>query len=674
MNLNAVNRAVTLLTRLFDPQKPTQAFLPPTAGKPVFSETPKPYLPRVQPEAVGVSSHAVADFLLALDTHPALNMHGVTVLHRGRILCEASFGAQDIRIPKYTFSACKSVVSLCIGILIGDGMLSLSDKLVDLFPDRVNPMAKMRLGNLCVKDLLTMRSGIVFNELECQTDEDWIKCFLNSATSGEIGATFSYNSLNTYMLSAILCKKTGMSLSAFAEKRLFAPLGITEFFWETCPMGIERGGWGLYLSQEDMAKLGMLVLHEGRWSDRAALGYALSDDMCIATQELSNDTHKEVCNVTQIVPQDYIRDAVTAHAATPHECGDFDYGYQIWVGRDAFGPAYLFNGMLGQNVLIFPQTDTVIVSNAGNDEFFQTTPYYGIARAYFAAPNALAFAQPEPDGSRHLQAVLYRIGEPISAPAKQLPTDSAPHAAQQNAPRPRGFLDNLRTLFRSTNTPTAPTVPVSAEQEKPRLRLPPEAKPFLDRTFTVAPNKDAPDTLRENAVGLLPVVLQTVHNAYTRGLRSLSFSRIVSGGCEQLLVTYREQEDTHVFPAALPGERSLRSTCTFCGIPFRIAAGCRFSADEDGRPVCILHIDFLETPCSRSVKLFLNTEPHTDEIPDAILRQEETPGASMIARALITQKVQLAAQPIIGGALGIIDDDYLSYRARRMFAPEIGLI
>ncbi len=687
MNLNAVNRSVTLLSRMFDPTKPTQSFLPPTTGKPLFSETPQPFFPRVRSDALGVDALAVSDFLTALDRDPGLHMHGVTVLHKGCILCEAAFGAQDLRIPKYTFSACKSIVSLCIGILIGDGKLSLQEKLVDLFPERINAVAKMRLSGMCVQDLLTMRTGIVFNELECQTDEDWVKCYLNSAISGEIGTTFAYNSLNTYMLAAILCKKTGMTLSEFAGKRLFAPLAITDYFWETCPAGIEKGGWGLYLREEDMAKLGMLVLHEGRFSADVRTVASAGADMFIDTQKMCNDIQSCMDNAPQIVPRDYIRDALTPHAKAPAEFGDFDYGYQIWVGREDFCRAYLFNGMLGQNVLIFPDTDTVIVTNAGNDEFFQTTSYYRIAKTYFGTPDARAFSVPThrtqseaEDARRTLGRTLTLLREHTQA---ELTMFDPPKSAQVPQPAPRSFLDGLRALFpdKKTAAPSKQPVPNPIEAlsvRAPQL-IPDSARPFLDRTFAMTQAADAAGASKGNAVGLLPIILQSVHSAYSGGFVSITLAPIVSDQQNRILITYREQHDTHVFQASIrqaedrTAPHSVRSTLTFCGIPFRVAASCRFTADEDARPVCIVELAFLETPCSRTIKLFLNPTPHTPFTPDAVLRQEETPGYDMIARAILSQKGQLSAQPIIGSALGMIDDDYLGYRIRRMYIPELPL-
>ncbi|MGM9624870.1 MAG: serine hydrolase domain-containing protein, partial [Eubacteriales bacterium] len=680
MNLSAVNRSMTLLSRLFDPEKSTQAYLAPTQGKPVFSEITEPYFARTAPENEGIPSACLAAFLEKLLCEPALRMHSILLLRHNRVVMEAEFGAQSIRIPKYTFSACKSIVSLCIGILVGDGVLSVEDKLVDLFADRIaaerlSVVQKMRIGSICVRDLLTMRTGIVFNELECQTDPDWVRCYLNSSVSGEPGKTFSYNSLNTYMLSAVICRLTGMSLSEFARQRLFAPLGITDFFWETCPRGIEKGGWGLYIRPEDMAKLGVLVRDHGMWND------------------------------TQIVGADYLRDAVTPWVHTPDDTGRYDYGYQIWV--DTAPKTYLFNGMLGQNVMIFPDTDIVIVSNAGNDELFQQSPYYDIAAAYFGNPEALSdTALPEnPAGAAELRQTLFRIREhtpqnenetTAAYPAQPADGQDCPNSQNarnaQNAqsmqsvpPRKTAFAHAFRSAITAIltgghtpgTTESANPVHNTAEEtgqsaagmneragqaaKHRAVTLPAEALPFLDRTFTPFPAEsaaepasksitdpaqqtassptaehprqngsrtetaaDSPDPVYSAAgtpaVGLLPVVLQAVHNAYTKGLDSLSFSKSYSNGDEQLLVTYREQDDTHIFPAGT--EKNIRSVLNFCGIPFLIAARCRFTSDEDGRPVCMLRVDFLETPCTRVIKLFLNTG---NTAPDNILPNHTAP-------------------------------------------------
>ena len=144
MNLSAVNRSVTLLTGLFDRNRPAKPFLPLTNNKPVFSAAVSS-LPHTTPEKAGVSSAHLADFLKKLREHPQLRMHSVLILRHGQIICEANYGAQDHLLPRYTFSACKSIVSLAIGILCDQGSLRTSDKLIDLFPDRVNAVSRLRM-------------------------------------------------------------------------------------------------------------------------------------------------------------------------------------------------------------------------------------------------------------------------------------------------------------------------------------------------------------------------------------------------------------------------------------------------------------------------------------------------------------------------------------------------
>ena len=107
MNLTAVNRTLALLGGMFDPNRLTEPFLPQMSGKPVF-QAGNHTLPRISPESVGVSSEHIAAFLHRLRENPQFRMHSVMILRHGNVICEADFGGQDHRYPRYTFSACKS--------------------------------------------------------------------------------------------------------------------------------------------------------------------------------------------------------------------------------------------------------------------------------------------------------------------------------------------------------------------------------------------------------------------------------------------------------------------------------------------------------------------------------------------------------------------------------------
>ncbi|MBQ3065494.1 MAG: serine hydrolase [Clostridia bacterium] len=648
MNLSAVNRSLTLLMRLFDPSRATQPFLAPQKGKPAFSPTVSSApLPRATPEQMGVDSARIAEFLYALSRDPLLRMHSVTVLRHGSVICEAGFGAQDRALPKYTFSECKTLVALAIGILCDRGLLSEDDRIVDLFSDRINPVQKLRLSELTVAHLLSMRSGVVFNELESQTDEDWVKCFLNSSLSAEPGKTFHYNSMNSYLLSAIVCRKTNMTLSAFLQQNLFDALDIRNYHWDTCPAGIEIGGWGLYMAQEDMAKLGLLVLQGGRYGGR------------------------------QLISEAFIRRATDIQTVTPAETGRYDYGYQMWTAKEP--RAFLFNGVFGQNVLGFPDSDILVVSNAGNDELFQQSPYYDTVTNAFGDPTSFS-DQPlphNPVSQAYLSLAVTEIGEHsdtalrTAAEAYQRAQQAMSLCTQDEAPEkelPSVFSKFFSALGWRGHRGSAKTtaIPVSATQKgdgrsahaQPQCsRLDAAASLFLDKEFCAAEDEATA------SVGLLPVVMQAVQGNYTRGFVSISFEKTVDNGEECMLVTYRENDDTHVFCAGV--HRSMRTLLYFHGTPFWVAARCTFPTDEDGRPVCKLECAFLETPCTKTVKLFLCADG------SVILRQDEKPGDSLVCRAVLSQKKQLLTQKIIGPAMEKIDNEYLAYRIRRTFSPSL---
>ncbi len=625
MNLSAVNRSVQLLSRLFDPSRTTEPFLPPVTGKPLFESGIRGTLPRITPEEAGVPSEHLTALLLALRENPHLRMHTLTVLRHGSILCEASFGAHDVTLPRYTFSTCKSIVSLAVGILCGMGVLSTDDKIVDLFSDRIGPVQRLRLSSLTVEHLLTMRSGILFNELESQTDEDWVRCFLNSAQNAEPGTRFAYNSLNTYMLAAIVVRLSGTSLSDFLTKHLFTPLGIKDFFWETCPQGIERGGWGLYMRAEDLAKIGLLLLADGVWEGK------------------------------RLIPHDYLARAVSPIVKTPDTTGRYDYGYQIWVGHKP--RAYLFNGMFGQNVLIFPETDVVVVSGAANDELFQISPFYDTVTEMLGTAGVLSDT-PLPcasaEAAYHLKRTLLLCAdrtEEAEALARTAQGDPPAEAASPHRKLP-GLLARLAGLLSQKNE--APLLPAAST-----ATLPERAARFLKKTFVPA------DGSACSSVGLLPVILQVTQSSYTQGFCGISFDTTVDNGSERLLVTYREENDTHIFQAGT--NTAVRTVLHFHGTPFLAAARVSFPTDEDGNDVCRLQIDFPETPCTRIIKLFL--------LPDGScrFRQEETPGAPLLERAVMQQKSSLSEQPVIGAALEKIDNDYLAYRIRRTLSPKLNL-
>ncbi|MBD5149434.1 MAG: serine hydrolase [Oscillibacter sp.] len=456
MNLTTASHTFQLLTRIMDVRTATEPFLPTAVEKPAIAlgDVQQPF-PRATPESQGVSSRHIQSFLEELGRGRELYSQSVMILRNGRVICEAAYGSQDLRAAKYTFSACKSVVSLAIGLLIDDGMLSVEDEIASIFDEAGTASLRRKLKGMTVEDLLTMRSGVLFTEAEALTETDWVRRFLGDAMKSEPGAEFAYSSLNTYMLSAIVCRKTGKTLTEFLQERLFAPMGITDIHWETCPKGIEKGGWGLYIRPEDLAKLGQLVMDGGMWQGQ------------------------------RLLSREYIAAATTAHAIPPETTGDFNYGYQIWVGRHE--NTFLFNGMLGQNVLGFRDSGILVLTHAGADTDFQESRYFEIVSRYFGGTF--------PD---------------------RLPEDEAAQAA---------LADAVRALSAYSREPEA---------------IGPSAAPFLNRSFTVQDDRAA-------SVGLLPLTLQALYNDYTAGVTSVAVSS--RGGLPELI--YREKDALYRLPVGL---------------------------------------------------------------------------------------------------------------------------
>ena len=312
----------------------------------------KPYeqpFPRATPESQGISSDMLADLLRDLDTSHYTDMHHFMVLRNGKVICEANFAPYRSRIWHVTHSMCKSITGMAIGLLVEEGKLSLDENIYDIFQKKLNTFNKIFRPKVTVENLLTMTSGVTFNESGIVSGNDWLTSYLNSSISGTPGENFQYNSLNTYVLSAIVTERTGQSLTEYLEPRLFAPLGITRYFWETCPKGITKGGWGLFLCTEDMAKLGQLYLQKGKW------------------------------NGQQIIPEFWVEVSTAKHKESIE--GTFGYGYQLWM--EARPGSFEFNGMLGQNVIVYPDMNMVVVTNAGNNELFQNCVMLNIIRKHF---------------------------------------------------------------------------------------------------------------------------------------------------------------------------------------------------------------------------------------------------------------------------------------------------
>lgn len=237
-----------------------------------------------------------------------------------------------------TFSFSKTVVSMAVGMAVTEGLLTVEDSVVSFFPEKQPPLFRSpRMAAMKVRHLLTMTSGANFSEAGSEMERDWVRGFFYSDCACMPGEKFHYNSMNSYLLAAILRKVTGQTLTEYLTPRLFEPLGIPPVYWETCPMGIEKGGWGLYLRVTDMAKLGELCLRGGVWEGK------------------------------RILSEEWLKEMLSFEVETEHD-GMTRYGYQLWSFPAPH--SYQFNGVFGQYAVVLPELDMVIATTGGDASLF----------------------------------------------------------------------------------------------------------------------------------------------------------------------------------------------------------------------------------------------------------------------------------------------------------------
>ncbi|MBP5631131.1 MAG: serine hydrolase, partial [Bacteroidaceae bacterium] len=196
-----------------------------------------------------------------------LNIHSVMVLQHGKVVYEKWLNGGEAQKPHILNSVSKTFTSAAVGLAIGEGLLSLDDKLVSFFPDDLPAEPSENLKKVTIRNLLTMNCGHD-TEPRRKEGDTWVRTFLSWPVEHEPGTYYCYNSMGTYMLSAIVQKVTGQKVVDYLQPRLFDPLGIEAPRWDESPQGINCGGWGLYLKTEDLAKMGQLLLQKGKWKGK----------------------------------------------------------------------------------------------------------------------------------------------------------------------------------------------------------------------------------------------------------------------------------------------------------------------------------------------------------------------------------------------------------------------
>lgn len=535
---------------------------------------------RATPESQGISSNLFAALLRELDASKDTEMHHFMALRHGKVICECNFAPYPKGMWHITHSMCKSITGMAIGMLIEEEKLKLDENIYDIFPDHINAFSKIFRPVITVENLLTMTSGVTFNESGIVSGNDWLGSFLNASVNGKPGTEFQYNSLNTYVLSAIVTKRTGETLTEYLTPRLFGPLGITKYYWETCPKGITKGGWGLFLCAEDMAKLGQLYLQRGKW------------------------------NGQQLVSEYWIEISTARHLKTQN--GTYGYGYQLWMEQRP--GSFEYNGMLGQNVIIYPDMDMVLVTNAGNKEMFQDCIMLNIIRKYFPVNYHPADVLPENPLSYSL---LKRLCGELENGENNNRSTSLRGRWKRNVVSRRKHSDK-KYSYR-----------ISAAVDRPS-----DHHSFMravsGRTYV----------MEQQNIGIAPLFVQVFHNNMTDGISEISFTYDAGNFC----VSFTEGEVIHKLPVGFG--KAADGCVDLHGEHYLVATLGEFARDENDIPVLKLEVTFIEECVKRKAHIFFHEDNGIE------IRWNETPGKKMILAGLSSITEELSGNFLYNSLLG----------------------
>ncbi|MBX9243647.1 serine hydrolase, partial [Actinotalea ferrariae] len=292
-------------------------------------------LPRRTPEEQGVASSgllALVDALEAVD-----EVHSLMVVTRGAVVAEGWWDPYTPDRPHQLFSLTKTFTAIAVGLAEAEGLLSPDDLVLD-HVSLEGAAPHPNLERMRLEHLLTMTTGHhedtsdrVFEQ------EDWVQAFLRLPVEHEPGTHFAYNTAATHVLAAVVQGVTGERVIDYLGPRLLEPLGITGATTEQSPTGVDTGGFGMSARTEDVARLGVLLLDDGRWRGR------------------------------RILPEGWVAAASRARTPSTGENPDWQqgYGYQMWRGRHG---SFRGDGAFGQFCVVLPEQETVVAITAGTQD------------------------------------------------------------------------------------------------------------------------------------------------------------------------------------------------------------------------------------------------------------------------------------------------------------------
>ena len=242
---------------------------------------------------------------------------------------------------------------------------------------------------ITIEHLLTMSSGIKQQEVNAYIPDsyfkssNWNQYYIDQPMAAQPGKLFAYDSTGVNLLMSILQKTSGMKNLDFADKFLFKPIGITNYYFQIDPQGDYLGGWGLAMTPMEMARFGYLYLKKGNW------------------------------NGNQIIPADWVETSMSNHIKPPSwMSSDKGYGFLWWELQNC---GFTAAGYGGQYIMVIPEKDMVIAVTSGFSPQDAGTPLIFLAEQFTNQSYVSRSSLPEnPEKQEELAASIRNFENPTN--------------------------------------------------------------------------------------------------------------------------------------------------------------------------------------------------------------------------------------------------------------------
>jgi CubicO group peptidase (beta-lactamase class C family) len=367
----------------------------------------EPGIAMATPEAVGVDSAPLVRMSEWI-RKDKLDVRSLLVIKDGKLIFERYAGGLGREHNYELYSVTKTITALTFGALAGQGKIATTDhaaawilKTHPEFKESLSDKKDIELGQL-----MSMSSGLLYKQVEGSDPlyyqaPDRLKVALSTVPRIPPATRFEYTDANPVLVGAAIAAASGQPEDRYAEEHIFKPLGMRNYHWTGADQtGTVSGGWGLRLRAVDMAKLGMLMLDDGRWQGR------------------------------QVVPASWIRQMTTP---SPNATAQ-DYGYYCWINHIVESePEFGAMGFKGQFITVLPKQHAVVVMTAilPTDGGLRTGTYLNMYRRMvndyiLPAMQALPRAQPSKDAEQALKHELELSAKVQGVPGTDLAFNDAP--------------------------------------------------------------------------------------------------------------------------------------------------------------------------------------------------------------------------------------------------------